>query len=85
MPRVKIVKQTKILYTTPTLKSIDNAKPKPHSRKHKNGNADGNKNKRSERDNIKIHKTPRCNVKNNNYVKLKHLRRNVPFKIQVVP
>ena len=54
MPRVKIIKQTAILYTTPTLMSIDNVKPKLHSRKHKNGNANDNKNKRSERD------TSRC-------------------------
>ena len=84
MPHIKIVKPTAILYTTPTLKSIDIVKTKLLSHKHKNGNANDNKNKRSERDNIKMHKTPRHNVKNNNYVKLKHLRRNVPFKIQVV-
>ena len=84
MPRVKTVKLTAILYMTPTIKSFDIVKTKLHSRKHKNGNANDNKNKRSERDNIKMHKTPRHNVKNNNYVKLKHLRRNVPFKIQVM-
>ena len=84
MPRVKIVKLTTILYTTPTLKRIDIVKTKLLSHKHKNGNANDNKNKRSERDNIKMHKTPRHNVKNNNYVKLKHLRRNMPFKIQVM-
>ena len=81
MPRVKTVKLTAILYTTPTLKSIDIVTTKLLSHKHKNGN----KNKRSERDNIKMHKTPRRNVKNDNYVKLKHLRRNVLFKTQVVP
>ena len=85
MPRVKIVKQTGILYTTPTLKSIIIVKTKLHSCKHKNGNVSANKNKRSERANTKMHKMPRHNVKNNNYVKLKHLRHNVPFKIQVVP
>ena len=85
MPRVKIVKKTAILYTTPTLKRIDIVTTKFHSRKHKNDNANGNKNKRSVSDNIKMHKTPRHNVKNNNYVKLKHLRRNVPFEIQVEP
>lgn len=85
MPRVKIVKQTAILYTTPTLKSIDIVKTKLHSRKQKNGNANDNKNKRNERDNIKMHKTPRHNTKNNNFVKLKNLRRNVPFEIQVEP
>ena len=91
MPRVKIVKQTAILYTTTTLKSklarknIDTVKIKLHSREHKNGNANNNKNKRNERDNNKMHKTPRHNVKNNNFVKLKHLRRNVPFEIQVEP
>ena len=83
MPRIKIVKQTAILYMTTTLKSTNTAKTKLPLCKHENGN--DNKNKRSERDNIKMHKTPRRNVKNNNYVKLKHLRRNVPFKIQVVP
>ena len=31
----------------------------------------------------KMHKMPRHNAKNNNYVKLKHLRRNVPSEIQV--
>ena len=85
MPRVKTVKQTAILYTTPILKSIYNVKPKLHSHKHKNGNANDNKNKRSERDNIRMHKTPRRNVKNDNYVKLKHLRRNMPSEIQVEP
>ena len=85
MPRIKTVKLTAIHYTTPTLKSIDIVKTKLLSHKHKNGNANDNKNKRSERDNIKMHKTPRRNVKNNNYVELKHLRRNVPFKIQVMP
>ena len=85
MPCVKTVKQTAILYTTPTLKSIGNGKPKMHSHKLKSGNANDSKNKRSVRDNIKIHKMPRHNVKNSNYVKLKHLRRNVPFEIQVTP
>ena len=85
MPRVKTVKLTAILYTTPTLKSIDIITTKLLSHKHKNGNANDNKNKRSERDNIKMHKTPRRNVNNDNYVKLKHLRRNVPFMNQVVP
>ena len=33
----------------------------------------------------KLHKMPRHNTKNNNSVKLKHLRCNVPFKIQVTP
>ena len=85
VPRVKIVKPTAILYTTSTLKSIDIVKTKLHSRKLKKGNINANKNKRNERDNIKMHKTPRHNVKNNNFVKLKHLRRNVPFEIQVMP
>ena len=76
VPRVKIVKQTAILYTITTLKSklarknTDTVKIKLHSRKHKNGNANDNKNKRNEHDNIKMHKTPRRNAKNNNYVKL---------------
>ena len=85
MPRIKIIKPTTILYTTPTLKSTDIVKTKLHSHSHENGNANDNKNKRSERDNIKMHKTPRRNVKNDNYVKLKHLRRNVLFKTQVMP
>ncbi|KAM3402895.1 hypothetical protein ACQJBY_006595 [Aegilops geniculata] len=85
VPRVKIVKQTAILYTTPTLKSIDIVKTKLHLRKHKNDNVNANKNKRSERANTKTHKMPRQNDKNNNSVKLKHLRRNVPFEIQVMP
>ena len=91
MPRVKIVKQIAILYTTTTLKSklarknIDTVQIKLHSRKLKNGNAHNNKNKRKERDNIKMHKTPRHNAKNNNFVKLEHLRRNVPSEFQVGP
>ena len=32
-----------------------------------------------------MHKMPRHNAKNNNYVKLKHLRHNVPSEIQVEP
>ena len=68
-PRIKILKQTAIPYTTPTLKSIDIVKTKLLSHKHKNGNANDNKNKRSEHDNIKMNKTPRRNVKNNNDVK----------------
>ena len=71
MPRVKTIKLTAILYTTPTLKSIDIVTTKLLSHKHKIGNANDNKNKRSERDNTKIHKMPRRNIKNNNYVKLK--------------
>ena len=91
MPHVKIVKQTAILYKTPTLKSklahknIDIVKTRLHSRQHKNANANDNEKKRSERDNTKMHKMPRHNAKNNNYVKLKYLRRNVPFEIQVMP
>ena len=85
MPRVKTVKLTAILYTTPTLKSIDIVKTKLLSHKHKNGNANDNKNKRSERDNIKMHKMPRHNVKNNNSVKLKHLRRNKLYAMRVEP
>ena len=79
MPRIKIIKPTTILYTTPTLKSIGIVKTKLHSHKHENGNANDNKNKRNERDNTKMHKMPRHNDKNNNSVKLKHLRHNVPF------
>ena len=39
--------------------------------------------RKSERAYTKLHKMPRHNAKNNNSVKLKHLRRNVPSKIQV--
>ena len=91
MPRVKILKQTTILYTTSTLKSklarknIDTVKTKLPSRKHKNGNAYANNKRKSERANTKMHKMPRHNAKDNNYVKLKHLRRNVPSEIQVEP
>ncbi|XBH55572.1 hypothetical protein VPH35_077636 [Triticum aestivum] len=89
--RVKIVKQTEILYTTTTLKSkltrknIDTVKTKLLSCKHKNGNVNANNTRKSVRDNTKMHKMPRHNAKNNNYVKLKHLRRNVPSEIQVEP
>ncbi|XBI10148.1 hypothetical protein VPH35_137503 [Triticum aestivum] len=90
-PRAKTVKQTVILYTTTTLKSkfarknIDTVKTKLLSCKHKNGDANTNTKRKSERDNTKMHKMPRRHVKNNNYVKLKHLRRNVPSEIQVEP
>ena len=53
--------------------------------KPKNDNDyDVNKNK-NERVYTKSNKTPRLNVFNNNYVKRKLLRRNVPFKNQVEP
>ena len=90
MPRVKIVKQTTILYTTKTLKrkveckNIDTVKTKLLSSKHKNGNTNTNE-KRGKRDNTKMHKMPWHNVKNNYFMKLKHLRRNKPFEIQVEP
>ena len=41
--------------------------------------------RKSERVYTKMHKMPRHNAKNNNFVKPKHLRRNVLFKTQVVP
>ena len=41
------------------------------------------KKKKNERVYTKSNKTPRLNVFNNNYVKRKLLRRNVPFKNQV--
>ncbi|XBH62770.1 hypothetical protein VPH35_116906 [Triticum aestivum] len=85
VPRIKIIKPTTILYTTPTLKSTDIVKTKLHSHSHENGNANDNKNKRNERANTKMHKMPRRNDKNNNSMKLKHLRRNVPFEIEVMP
>ena len=91
MLRVKTVKLTAILYTTPTLKSklarknINTVKIKLLLCKHKNGNVYANNKRKSVRDNTKMHKMPRHNIKNNNYVKLKHLKRNVPFMNQVVP
>ena len=41
--------------------------------------------RKSKRENIKTNKTPKLNVFNNNNVKHKLLRRNVPFKNQVEP
>ena len=41
--------------------------------------------RKSERIYTKKHKMPTHNAKNNNSVNLKHLRRNVPSKIQVEP
>ena len=90
-PRAKTIKKTTILYTEPILKSnfkrksFDITKTKLSWCKHKKGNANANKNKRNKRDNIMMHKTSRHNIKNNNYVKLKHLKRDVPFMNQVVP
>ena len=52
--------------------------------KHKKANVNIIKRK-SERANTKTNKMPRLNVLNNNNVKLKHLRRNVPFNSQVEP
>ena len=52
--------------------------------KLKNGNDYGAK-KKNERVYTKKNKTPRLNVFNNNNVKRKLLRRNVPFKNQVEP
>ena len=91
MPRPKTVKKTATLYMTTTLKSklarknIDTIKTKLLSRKHKNGNANANKKRKNEHENTKTNKMPRHNTKNNNYVKLKHLRWNVPSKILVEP
>ena len=91
MSRVKTIKRTAILYTTTTLKSklarknIDTVKTKLPSHKHKKGNVYDNNKRKSVRDNTKMHKMSRHNVKNNNYAKLKHLRRNVPSEIQVDP
>ena len=66
-----------------TLKSNGTVKTKLLLRKHENGNANANKKRKRERDYTKMHKMPRHNVKNNNYMKLKHLRRNMPSEIQV--
>ena len=85
MPRVKTVKLTAILYTTPTLKSINIVKTKLLLRKHENGNANAIKKRKSERVYTKMHKMPRHNVKNNNSVTLKHLRRNKLYTIRVKP
>ena len=41
--------------------------------------------RKSERIYTKMHKISRHNAKNNNSVKFKHLRRNMPFEIQVMP
>ena len=76
---------TAIRYTTPTLKSSDNVKPKRHSHKHKSDNGNDNNNKRSKRNNTKKHKMPRHNVMNKNYVKLEHSKHNKPSEIQVEP
>ena len=51
--------------------------------KLKNDNVFVAKKKKNERVYTKSNKTPRLNVFNNNYVKRKLLRRNVPFKNQV--
>ncbi|XBI54851.1 hypothetical protein VPH35_036787 [Triticum aestivum] len=91
VPRAETIKQTEILYTTMTLKSNfarknnDTVKTKLLLHKYKNVSANANKKRKSERDNTKMHKMPRHNIKNNNSEKLKHLRRNMPFEIQVEP
>ena len=87
---VKTVKQLAVLYTTfihksnSTSKHIDiiNTKFLLHKLKYDNVNVTKRK---SECDNIKTNKTSRLNVFNNNNVKHKLLRRNVPFKNQVEP
>ena len=89
-PRVKTGKHLAILYTAiihkskSTSKHIIVDKTKSLLHKHKKGNINVSKRK-SEHDNIKMNKTLRLNVKNNDYVKHKLLRRNVPFKNQVEP
>ncbi|XP_037473986.1 uncharacterized protein LOC119350071 [Triticum dicoccoides] len=65
-------------------KNIDTVKTKLPLRKHKKGNANANKKRKSERDNAKTHKMTRHNIKNNNDMKLKHLR-YVPSENQVKP
>ncbi|KAF7089670.1 hypothetical protein CFC21_092582 [Triticum aestivum] len=85
VPRVKIVKLTAILYTHRLSRAPTSSKPSYICTSTRTANVNANKNKRSERDNTKMHKMPRHNDKNNNSVKLKHLRRNVPFDIQVTP
>ena len=85
MPRAKIVKKTATLYTTTTLKNNDIVKTKLPLRKHENGNDNANMKRKSERVYTKLHKMPRHNAKNNNSVKLKHLRRNKTYEIQVEP
>ncbi len=85
MPHTTIVKQASILYATPTLKSTDTIKAKLPLRKNENVNDNTNMKRKSERDYSKMHKMPRHNAKNNNYAKLKHLRRNVPYESLVEP
>ena len=80
-----IVKQASILYATPTFKSTDKVKPKRLLHSHENGNDNANMKRKSELVYTKKHKMPRHNAKNKNSVNLKHLRSNVPFKIQVTP
>ena len=41
--------------------------------------------RKSERVYTKMHKMPRHNTKDNNFVKLKHLRRNKPSEILLEP
>ena len=75
-------------YTSSIHKSKSMSKPLVHNQtkslllKLKNDNDYGAK-KKNERVYTKKNKTPRLNVFNNNYVKRKLLRRNVPFKNQV--
>ena len=64
-------------------KSLVLNQTKPHLRKLKNDNVSVAKKKKNEPVYTKSNKTPRLNVLNNNYVKRKLLRRNVPFKNQV--
>ena len=40
--------------------------------------------RKNKRDYTKLHKMPRHNAKNDNSVKLKHLRRNVPSKKRMI-
>ena len=89
-PRANTVKQLAILYTAIIHKSnsmskhivIANTKLLLHKLKNDNVNVTKRK---SERNNIKMNEKPRLNVFNNNNVKNKLLRRNVPFKNQVEP
>ena len=88
VPRAKTITPTTTRYMTPSLKSkfahknIDTVKTKLLSCKHKNGSAYANNKRKSEHANTKMHKMSKHNGKNNNYTKLKHLRRNMPSEIQ---
>ena len=83
--RAPIVKQASIPYATPTLKSTDNFKLQKPLCKNENGNDNANTKRKSERVYTKMLETPKHNVKNNNSVTLKHLRRNKLYAMRFEP